>query len=122
MLPSNPWFWISVIAIVLFYVYILKKIAEAKEENFAEFRRILREHPNWKMTKFKWIEAIGWVTMVIGFVTLAFSIINLFSRESLFITLFGSCFVIGGYLVATHYRRLRPTAQEKVKKLEKQNT
>jgi hypothetical protein len=108
-LPSDPWFWILIIAIVLFHIYILKRIIEAKDEDLVLFRQQVapRERLSWKMSKFKWIEAIGWVTMTIGFIALAYSILNFFSQESLFVSVFGSCFAIVGYLVATHYRKLR---------------
>ncbi|MDH5451042.1 MAG: hypothetical protein OEX77_09150 [Candidatus Bathyarchaeota archaeon] len=106
MVPVNPWFWISVLVVVLFYAYILKRIRDVEEKEFVEFMFSTREL-SWKIPRFMWIEDVGWLTMVIGFIVLTYSILNFFSQESLVVTILGSCFVVGGYLLASHYRKRR---------------
>ena len=116
MIPSEPWFWIIIIGIIVFYVYILIRIIKTKEENHVDFSRQSQEEPlGWKVSKFKCVEIVGWVAMAIGFIALTFSILNFFSQTSLFITLFGSCLVIGGYLAATHYRKRRTIEEKRLK-------
>jgi 4-hydroxybenzoate polyprenyltransferase len=106
MVPLNPWFWISVIVVILFYAYILKRIRDVEEKEFVEFMFSTREL-SWKIPRSTLIEAVGWLTMVTGFIGLAYSILNFFSQESLVVTILGSCFVVGGYFLASHYRKRR---------------
>ena len=106
MVPLNPWFWISVIVVILVYAYVLKRIRDVGEKEFVEFVFSAREL-SWKIPRFLWIEAVGWLTMVMGVIALTYSILNFFSQASLVVTVVGSCFVVGGYFLASHYRKRR---------------
>ena len=107
MLPLNLWFWISVSIILFIYIFLLKKINEMETERIIEFIFGLNKQENLNIIRSKQNEIIGWFFMVVGFIMLTYSILNFFLRESLFVTILGSGFVIGGYILASHYRRSR---------------
>ena len=110
LLIPSLWFWLLVLALIVIYIYSLKKILEAEEESYVT--PIIKERLKWEVTKMKYFEIIAWIFLAVGVIIYAYGILNLSP-----LVIFGAgCLLVGSYLVATYYRKRRFKHQKELEK------